>query len=113
MKKIIICLGLLTLIGCGYSSTENEVVGQIKKVVHNTPLICPNYFDIDLTLGVMKNGTGSMSTQDQWYYVEDKSLIKKLKEANETGAIVKVKYDVKRFAFCVSNHFLTDVEVVE
>lgn len=31
---------------------------QVKKVEHDTPLICPDQVNVDLSLGVMQNGVG-------------------------------------------------------
>lgn len=110
MKRVMF---LVLLSGCGYSSRDNEIIGQAKKVVHLTPLICSDYSAVDVSLGVMRNGVGSMSTQDLWFYVEDRNLLAILAKAVETGAIVKVKYDQKRTTWCVPDHWLTNVEILE
>jgi hypothetical protein len=101
------------LTGCGYSSMQNETIGQVKKVVKNTPLICPDYVDADVSLGVMRNGVGSMSTEDLWFYVPDEQARQTLAQAAQTGALVKITYDVKRVTFCVSDHFVSKVELVK
>ena len=114
MNKIfILALILAALSGCGYSATNSEVIGQVKKVMHNTPLICPDYNDADVSLGVMRNGTGSMSTQDQWYYIPDARLLDEFKKANESGSLVKITYSVKRVSLCVSDHQVTAIEVLK
>lgn len=112
MKKVLIVL-LLGLTSCGYSSKQNEAIGQVKKVVNNTPLICSNFVDTDISLGVMINGVGSMSHEDIWFYVVNSSDIKTLKIANENGKLVKITYDVRRFTVCVSDHFVTSVTILE
>lgn len=110
MKKIV-SVGLLMLSGCGYSSSQNEMVGQVKKVVHNTPIICSNYVDADISLGVMKNGTGSMSHEDVWVTVDKESDIALLEKAAKTGDLVRVNYGVKRWVWCVDDHIATHVEL--
>jgi len=95
MRNALLTLALVVgLAACGNSSTDNELTGQVKKVVHNTPIICPNYVTADLSLGVMRNGVGSMSSQDVWVTVEDKDQIKLLEEAAKSGAIINAKYNV-------------------
>jgi len=114
MKKIFALAIIVALTGCGYSNRDVEVVGQVKRVVHNTPLICPDYDDIDLSLGVMRNGTGSMSTQDIYLNVMNKADLATLKEANSTGVLVKLTYDTKRVRICTtSGREITKVELVK
>jgi hypothetical protein len=110
MKYILV---VLALTGCGYSSVNNEVIGQVKKVVKNTPLICDDYVDVDLSLGIMRNGVGSMSTQDMWLYVPDAKNVTTLQKAVETGSLVKVTFGQKRWYWCVDEGArVTDVELV-
>lgn len=75
MKRILMIAVLtlpLALGGClGHTSRDNEAVGQVKRVHNNTPLLCPDYKDVDISLGVMRNGVGSMSTQDKWFFIQD------------------------------------------
>lgn len=104
---------ILFVVGCGYSARENEMIGQVKKVVKNTPIICSDYLDADISLGVLRNGVGSMSTQDIWVSVIDKTDFDTLKKANETGALVKITYDVKRWTWCVDKHIITKVEIIK
>lgn len=113
MKKLIYVLPFLFFIGCGNSSKDNEVIGQVKKVTNETPLIFPNFLAADLSLGVMRGGVGSMSAQDIWFYVEDKDVEKVLKTAAESGALVKVKYDVRRITLYVPDHWATAAEIVK
>ena len=112
--KIIMLMLVIGLSACGYSSRNNETIGQVKKVIHNTPIFCYDYDDVDVSLGVMRNGVGSVSTQDKWFYVPNKDDLKILKDANETGAIVKILFDQPRFMWCpdyVST--VTHVEIVK
>lgn len=104
-------IGLAT--ACGYSSINNEVIAQVKKVTRETPIICPDRVDVDLSLGVMRNGVGSMSTQDVWLTVPaDEAMRRTLTEAASTGALVKVFYDHKRFVWCGQQEIVKAVEIV-
>jgi len=115
LKKILAVIAIaMSLTACGYQARDVEVVGQVKRVVHNTPMFCDNYIDIDLSLGVMRNGTGSMSTQDIYANVINPADLKILLRANETGELVKLTYDAKRVAFCTSSgRMITKVEIVK
>ncbi len=111
--KLILLATVLTLSACGYSSRDSEAIGQIKKIAHQTPIICPNRYDFDLSLGVMRGGVGSMSSQDIWFTVDDPSMLATIKAANESGAIVKLVYDVARVTFCTEDHLVSKVEIVK
>lgn len=111
MKKILLIT--IFLVGCGRSSVDNETIGQVKKVVHRTPLICPNFNEIDLSLGIMRGGTGSMSSEDIWFYVPDRDVLETLKKANETGSIIKIKADKYRVTWCIPENVITSAEIVK
>lgn len=112
MKRYLAVVLLMMLTACGYQGRDSEMIGQVKKVVRNTPLLCSEYVDADISLGVMRNGVGSMSSQDVWVKIADKEQEKIFRKANETGQLVKVKYDVLRFTVCTSDHIVTSVEVI-
>lgn len=99
---------LLVLAGC-LKSSDNDAIGQIKKVVNKTPIICPDYTEVHMSLGVVRNGVGSMSHEDLYLAVDNdnKGLIAELKAAAESGAIVKLTYDVKRVSPCWPDHRLS------
>lgn len=112
MKYIILILSIFCLTGCfGFSSKQNELTGQVKKVKHQTPMLCPERVDVDVSLGVLRNGVGSMSTEDLWLTVDNPNDIEILTKAAETGQIVKVSYDVRRVTFCPNEDLVTHVEV--
>ena len=113
MIRLIVLVGALALAGCGFSATDSEMIGQVKKVMHNTPLICPEYMDVDLSMGVMRNGVGSMSSEDTWLVVTNSDHLKLLKEANESGQLVKIKYDTYRVTLCTSEKYVRDVQLVK
>ena len=113
MKNLILALPFL-LAGClGDSSKDNETIGQVKKVEHNTPIMLPDYDDADISLGVMKNGVGSLSHEDMWVYVPNPEDFKILQQASQTGELVKIKYDVARARFYVEKHTVTHVEILK
>lgn len=112
MKK---AFGFLVLVvglsGCfGYTAKDNELTGQVKKVTNQTPLICPDRVDADISMGVMRNGVGSMSAQDIWFSVPGKEDQAALRKAAESGEIVTVTYDVARVTFCMNDHIVTSVK---
>ena len=106
-------LFLSMLGGCGYSSTDNELIAQPKKVFHQTPIICPNRNDVDLSLGVMRGGVGSMSTQDMMLTVNDPKNVALLEKAIADGKLVKIHYNEFRFQWCQEESDLTSVEIVD
>ena len=118
MKKILVMAVVASLAvglaGClGNSSVDNEASGQVKRVHLVTPLICNDRTDADISLGVMHNGQGSMSTQDMWLTVGDPALIPVLKQAADSGAIVKFKYNVARMRWCWNEEEITSVEILK
>lgn len=101
------------LTGClGHTAVDNELVGQVKKVKAITPLLCPDYKIADISLGVIRNGTGSMSKEDVWVYVASDTDYKALASAAGSGQVVKVVYSTRRAGFC-TGEVLDDVTHVE
>jgi hypothetical protein len=98
--------------GCGYSAKGNEVVGQVKKVVEHTPIICGDYATVDISLGVLRNGNGSMSREDMVLRVDGVAARAFLKEAAETGQPIKVMYNIQRLVICGPDHILTYAELL-
>ena len=115
MKRLVTGAVLLVLFtsSCGYTQRDGEMIGQVKKIVRATPLICPEYLAADVSLGVLRGGVGSMSTQDMWLVVE-KAQEPLFRAASENGKIVKIHYDVTRFGgrffVCTPDHFATSIE---
>jgi hypothetical protein len=109
----VLILAALFITGCGYSARDNELIGQVKKVVHATPLICPDRYIVDVSLGVIRGGVGSMSSQDVWLTVDSDKAIETLKKANESGEIVKLKYDIARLTICKEDHIISAVEITK
>ncbi len=111
--KLMLAAGaLLALTAClGHSSEGNTLTGQVKKAKNITPLLCSNYHAVDVSLGVLRNGVGSMSTEDIWLYVPNDADFAVLQQAADTGAIVKVTYNVERARWCVPNDEATHVEL--
>ena len=91
---------------CGWSGREITGSGQVKKVQKVTPVFCPDYYQVDISLGVMRKGVGSMSTHDiQLYIPDDKASV--LKDAANRGAIIDFVYDQRRFNWCVDQDRMT------
>lgn len=113
--KTLAILCLITAAACGNSSADNEVIGQVKKIVKKTPLVCEDYTLVDISLGVMRNGVGSMSRDDVFIAVDNSETeaIGKLKWAAENGAIVRVSYDVHRVSPCWPDHRFIGKVVLE
>lgn len=112
MRRILFALSALPLLaGCfGFSSVDNELIGQVKFVKNITPLILPGYFMADISLGVMRNGAGSMSRDDKELFTFDDALQNKLKRAAETGEIVKLRYRQHRVVAYGPDYEVTAVE---
>jgi hypothetical protein len=112
-KTMLVLLSSIALSGCGYTSRDGEAIGQAKKVTAVTPLLCGDYYALDVSLGVMRGGVGSMSTQDMWLTIRNVGDIAKMKAAVESGAIVRIKYDTPRFPICTESFVLTGFEVTQ
>jgi hypothetical protein len=111
MRNVILAVLLVTVPGCsacGMSSRNNELTGQIKRVTRETPILCDDYDEIDVSLGVLRNGNGSVSKEDVNMTVNDHD-VPLLKRAAETGAIVKLTYDQRRVTFCTPKAQVTAV----
>jgi hypothetical protein len=103
----------LTLTGCGLSSEGTAAVGQVKRIAHKTPLFCPDETLLDMSFGIMRNGTGSMSQEDMWIRVKNADQEAQLQKAAETGQPVKITYDVQRYRFCWDMREITKVELIK
>ena len=111
MRKFACLLLAFLLVGCGYSSRDNELVGQAKRLSNRTPVLCPDYLAFEVSMGVMHNGTGSISAEDVWFSVRDQRLAAILEKAVLSGSIVHVKYNDIRFSYCKASYELTDVSI--
>lgn len=112
MKKLVFAT-LLALTACGYSHRNSEMTGQVKKLLNTTPILCANRTDVDVSLGVVRNGVGSMSSEDVIATVANASVLAVLKQAADTGAIVKVTYDTARMNFCWEDKEIVGAEIVK
>lgn len=109
----------LTLIGCsggfndgcaGWSGKEITGSGQVKRVGKDVGIVCPDYSYVDISLGVMRNGVGSMSTEDIYLFIDEKD-VQVFREASKIGAIVDFTYDDRRMSNCVVNKRMTSFKV--
>ena len=113
MRRIVVSVLLAAALGgCGYTERDGELIGQVKKVAAQTPLVCPDHVAVDISLGVMVNGVGSLSKEDVWFRVMNQSDVEGLRRMAERGAIVKVRYNVRRLTFCFNDHQLLYFEEV-
>lgn len=112
MKRAIL-IGTLGLTACGYSHRQSEMTGQVKKLLNVTPIFCANRTDVDVSLGVIRNGVGSMSSEDVKATVANQQVLGVLKKAAETGALVKMTYDDARINWCWEEREITNAEIVQ
>jgi hypothetical protein len=92
---------------------DGELVGQAKKLTHVTPLwssFCPPYYVLDVSMGVLQGGVGSMSTEDLALTVIDVEDLAAMRAAVAHGAIVKIRYDTRRLAACTEDYLATGFE---
>lgn len=114
MRKGFLALAMVAaLAGCGYSHIGGDTVGQAKGLTRTTNLVCSDYFVFDLSLGVMRNGTGSMSKQDMLFTVAPNVDVVALRDAVKRSAIVKPSFHTRRAALCTEDYILTSFEVLE
>lgn len=97
--------------GCGYSSLNSNLTGQVKALMQRTPLLCGDRTDVDISLGVMRNGVGSMSTEDIVLTVPNREDVTLLKKASASGQLVNITYSVYRFTWCWNLHVVERVEL--
>jgi len=112
-NNVIAALVLATA-ACGYTSKNNEMTGQVKKVHNQTPILCSDFVAADISLGVLRNGVGSMSAEDKEVYVPNAADAELLRKAADTGQLVKITYDVARFpaGLCVPTTHVTGVQLL-
>lgn len=106
-------LALVILTGCGYSHRDNDLVGQPKSVESTTPMLCPDQHILHLSLGVMRHGVGSMSTEDIRINVPDDRLVPVLRSAVESGKLINARTNEARFRWCNEEKELVSFEIME
>lgn len=113
MPRLICLLALTLLAACGYSHRNNELIGQPKAIEATTPLVCPNQNILHLSLGVMRHGVGSMSTQDILISIPDDNLALRLQPVVKAGKLINAQTNEARFRWCNEEKELVDFEIVE
>lgn len=98
--------------GCGHSAKNSELIGQVKSVSMETPLICPDRAEADISLGILRDGSGSMSKHDVDALITKPEHLKIMRGAAETGHLVRVTYDKRRAPWCGPNIIITNVELI-
>lgn len=112
MKTIIFAVAAITaLSGCGYDGRDTEVRGQVKRIMHNIPLICGDFSSVDISLGLFVNGNGSASKEDMWINVtrEQEAV---LRQAADQNRRVKIVYDSRRLSFCRNLDTATSITIL-
>jgi hypothetical protein len=100
-------------VGCGYNALNSTFTGQVKYVEKVNPIVCDEFTGAGISLGVMRNGTGSVSTHDVEVYVPDQINIDLLSAASKSGSLVTVTYDARRVSFCKPPIVVRSVELVK
>lgn len=113
MKKRLMIGLLLCAVGCGYSHRDNDLVGQPKSVESTTPLLCPDQHILHMSLGVLRNGTGSMSTEDIRINIVDAHLVPALQLAISKGSLITARTNEARFRWCNEEKELVSFQVME
>ena len=113
MKVTRTLLALAVLSGCGYSHRDNEVVGQPKAVEATTPMLCPDQRILHLSLGVMRHGVGSMSTEDIRINIPSEKMADELKIVVESGKLINARTNEARFRWCNEEKELVSFKVIE
>lgn len=111
--RIASLLALMLLAGCGYSHVGNDVVGQPKSIESTTPLLCPDQDVLHLSLGVMRHGVGSMSTEDIRINIPDHHLATALQSVVESGGLINARTNEARFRWCNEEKELVSFEIIE
>lgn len=111
-KMMLFVVAAVLVSGCGYSSMNSELTGQVKYVQNQTPIFCYNYVFVDLSLGAMRGGTGSVSTQDVQLTVMTPEQADTLKKAATDGKLVKIIYNDRRFSLCQPETRIVSVEIL-
>ena len=105
---------ILPMVGIGeYAATDIVSVGQVKTVMNMTPMACNKFVDMSLSLGVMRNGAGSVSTEDVWMNLNTIEQIEIARRSQENGNLVRVTYDYFRFAPCRNSRNVKKIEILE
>jgi outer membrane lipopolysaccharide assembly protein LptE/RlpB len=113
MNRIFYLAAIVLLTACGYSHRDNDLVGQPKSVESTTPLICPDQHVLHLSLGVMRHGVGSMSTEDIQINIPDARLVPVLQSVVESGKLINARTNEARFRWCNEEKELVSFEIME
>ena len=112
-SNITAMIAFVLLTSCGYSHRDNELVGQPKSIESTTPLLCPEQNILHMSLGVMRNGSGSMSTHDISINIPDSSMVAPLKRAVESGELINARTNEARFRWCNEEKELVSFVIIE
>lgn len=113
MRHAAFGLALSLLAGCGYSHLGNDFIGQPKAIESTTPLFCPDQHVLHLSLGVMRHGVGSMSTEDIRINIPDDNLVPVLQGVVKAGKLINAETNEARFRWCNEEKELVAFEIIE
>lgn len=113
MNRLLFLLAFATLTACGYSHRDNELVGQPKAVEFATPIFCPDQHILHLSLGVMRHGVGSMSTEDVMINIPDDKLVPILESVVKQGKLISAQTNEARFRVCNEEKELVAFEIID
>lgn len=100
---------ILLFTNCGYIEQNNIGIGQVKKIIKNTPIICPDYKVVNIAFGSLESGI--ISNTNDYYVIDDKQQ-EILEKAQYNQKIIKFVYNVKRVAICKqTKNIITDIVV--
>lgn len=113
MKVFLFAISMLG-IGCsGYDQIDSKVVGQAKRYHHYNPIVCGGYDTVDISLGIVRNGVGSMSTEDVELTVWNQADAETLQKAAQESSLVELKYSVWRFAPCKESRVVQYAKILK
>lgn len=116
---IVICFLFVLALTCGIipqgggdSSVGGTLTGQVKFVETVNPILCSQYTSISMSAGTLHEGSGSMSTHDYEFVVQNWQDIDALRHASETGEIITIHYNVWRITpICYDgNNYITNID---
>ncbi len=106
-------LYLLLSVAIG-SSGEIVSFGRVKTIMNTTPLLCGDFVDMNISIGVSNSSNSQYYILDDiWMNLNSPDHIKIAKEAQESGKLVKVTYDYARYAPCRNKSDVTKIEILE
>lgn len=111
---IALCVFLLPIFTGCVQYSEGSRAGVITKF-SKKGVICKSY-EGTMSIGFMKDGQGTVSSEEWHFTVEDPAIVKAVEEAATSGRPVKLSYSQELFeGICRSDtdYFITAVQYVQ